>query len=108
MWEQLNTPGVREAVIVVVAVLLTQLVKWRQAEVANSKIAMRVLVVIVCGLGALASSWSDGRVTAVEWFGTFWPAVTGAEFSYQWLLKALGGLSGNSGNPPATGMAVQD
>ena len=89
--EMFQDPTARGAAIVIVALLLTQAVKECSERWAQSKWALRSMVLAVCGLGALVMTWGpDGQVSFSEWWGTFGPAVTTAEFSWQWALKALG------------------
>lgn len=106
MTDALQDPTVRGAAIIIAALLLTQLVK-ELAEHTQSKLLLRAVVLAVCAGGAFAVTWGpDGQVTYAEWWGFFWPTVTTAEFSYQWVLKALGQWRSGRAKPAAIGMAA--
>jgi len=99
MIEALQDPTVRGAAIIVAALLLTQLVKELSVRCADNKLALRATVLGVCGAGAFIAAWGpDGKMSVAEWWAFFWPTVTTAELSYQWLLKSiLGWISGDKG-----------
>lgn len=87
----LQEPTVRGIAITLGALLLTEIVKQLAKRYANNKGVLRGIVLVVCAGGAFAATWGpDGEVTFAEWWGLFWPTVTTAEFSYQWVLKTLG------------------
>ena len=107
MNEALQDPTVRGAAIIVTALLLTQLVKELSERYAESKLLLRAVVLAVCAGGAFIAAWGpDGQVAYAEWWGVFWPTVTTAEFSYQWVLKALGNWRSGRAKPAVVGMAA--
>jgi len=101
----LNDPGMRLAMLSVAGVALTALVKWllkMDCTTPYYKVVSRVVVVAVVGVGAALLDWSgDGVVEFTTWWAQFWPAITGAEFTYQWAAKYVGNINPSGGNKDA-------